>query len=113
MLQRFPPIFAARSLRWPRGQSADPTPAVERPALPRLPLALAAEPSRWRQEPLQIEEGVAAQVFGRDGHACRFCGFQAEGHQEVVRIDAGQGHPALADLATACPPLPRLPSSRP
>lgn len=70
----------------------------------RLPLALAADPSRWREDPPRIEQGVADQVFGRDGHACRFCGFQAVGRQEVVCFHAGHGWAALADLLTACPP---------
>ena len=83
--------------------SAPPPPAADHPVPQRLPLALAADPPRWRQDPLQVEEGVAAQVFGRDQHACRFCGFHAVGRQELVRLDAGQGLPALDSLATACP----------
>ena len=91
---------------------ADPAPAANRPVPQRLPLALAADPSRWRQDPPRIEKDVADQVFGRDRHACRFCDFQAVGRQEVVRLDTSfseiaprfaRGRPALDGLATACP----------
>ena len=83
---------------------AGPAPAAARPVPQRLPLALAADPSCWRQDPLQVEQDVADQVFGRDRHACRFCGFQAVGRQEVVRLDAGFSETAqLHSLATACP----------
>ena len=87
---------------WPR-KPADPAPAADRPVPQRLPLALAADPSRWRQDPPRIEESVKDQVFERDRHACRFCGFQAVGRQEVVRLDADLGRPAPDSLATACP----------
>jgi len=106
MLRRLPRALRVPAPGWrqlPRPPGA-PAPAAGRPVPQRLPLALAADPSRWRQDPLRIEEGVAAQVFGRDGHACRFCDFRAVGSQEVVRLDGGQGRPALDDLATACPP---------
>ena len=95
-----------------RRKSADPAPAADRPVPQRLPLALAADPSRWRQDPPRVEKDVADQVFERDGHACRFCGFQAVGRQEVVRLDTNfseitqrlaRGRPALDGLATACP----------
>ena len=100
---------------------ADPAPAADRPLPQRLPLALSADPSRWRQDPPRVEEGIAATVFERDRHACRFCGFQAVGRQEVVRLDAAlseiaqlaetrsvcgwfaQGRPALDSFSTACP----------
>ena len=100
---------------------AGPAPAADRPVPQRLPLALAADPSCWRQDPLRVEQDVADQVFERDRHACRFCGFQAVGRQEVVRLDAGfseiaqlaetrsvcgwfaRSRPALDSLATACP----------
>ena len=104
MLQRLSSGLTARVSGWRRrSQPAGLAPAVASPVPHRLPLALAADPSRWRQDPPRVEQGVADQVFGRDGHACRFCGFQAVGHQEVVRLDAGQGLPPLADLLTACP----------
>ena len=95
-----------------RRQPAPPPPAADHPVPQRLPLALAADPSRWRQDPLRVEENIAAQVFDRDQHACRFCGFRAVGRQEVVRLDGGlseiaqrfaRGRPVLANLLTACP----------
>lgn len=111
-----------------RRKPAGSAPAVNRPVPQRLPLVLAADPSRWRQDPPRIEESVADQVFERDRHACRFCGFEAVGRQEVVRLDAGlseiaqlprksfgfrcetaglrrfaRGRPTLDGLATACP----------
>ena len=86
-----------------RRQPAPPPPAADHPVPQRLPLALAADPSRWRQDPLRVEEDIAVQVFDRDRHACRFCGFRAVGRQEVVRFDEGQGRPMLANLLTACP----------
>ncbi len=69
----------------------------------RLPLALAAHPSSWRQDPPQVEGDTAAKVFARDGHACRFCGFCAPGHQEIACPDAGPPRPDLLNLVTACP----------
>jgi len=95
-----------------RRQPAPPPPAVDRPVPQRLALALAADLARWRQDPLQVEAGVAAQVFERDRHTCRFCDFRAEGRQEVVRLDGGLseiaqrfawGSPVPDSLATACP----------
>ncbi len=71
--------------------------------MPRLPLVLTADPSRWRQDPPEVEAEVAQQVFARDRHTCRFCDFQAPGHQEVVRLDGGPGRPPLGSVATACP----------
>lgn len=129
MLQRLSSGLTAHVSGWRRrSQPAGLAPAMASPVPHRLPLALAADPSRWRQDPPRVEQGVADQVFGRDGHACRFCGFQAAGRQEVVRLDAGlseiaqlprksfgfccetaglrrfaRGCPALADLLTACP----------
>ncbi len=105
MLQRLSLGLKAHVPGWglrPR-KPADPAPAANRPVPQRLPLALAADPSRWRQDPLRIGQDVADQVFERDRHACRFCGFQAVGRQEVVRLDAGLGCLALDSLATACP----------
>ena len=106
MLQRLSLGLKAHAPGWGlrHRKPADPAPAVASPAPQRLPLTLAADPSRWRQDPPRVEEGVAAQVFERDGHACRFCGFQAVGRQEVVRLDGGSGLPAPDGLATACPP---------
>ena len=113
MLQRLSSGLAAHVPGWLRPRRpTGPASAADRPAPQRFPLALAADPSRWRQDPVRVEEGVAAQVFERDGYACRFCGFQAVGRQEVVRLDSGlgeiaqrfaRGFPAPADLLTACP----------
>ncbi len=131
MLQRLSSGLKAHVSGWRQGcrKPADPGPAVDRPAPQRLPLALSADPSRWRQDPPRVEESTAATVFERDRHACRFCGFQAVGRQEVVRLDDAlseiaqlprksfgfrcetrsvcgwfaRGRPALDSLATACP----------
>lgn len=69
----------------------------------RLTLVLAADPSRWRQDPPEIEGEVAAKVFQRDGHTCRFCDFHAPGHQEVMRFHGGLAMAGLDGLVTACP----------
>ena len=45
-------------------------------------------------------EYLAAPVFRRDGHACRYCGFQAFKHQQVaVRCPNPKG---IDDFLTAC-----------
>lgn len=69
----------------------------------RLPLILAADRLRWRQDPPEVEGEVANKVFERDGHTCRFCDFHAPGHQEVMRLDSGPASTSLDPFVTACP----------
>lgn len=69
----------------------------------RLPLALAVHPSSWRLDGPGIEEDVAAQVFERDRHTCRFCGLWAAGHQEIFHLDGDHARSEPGNLVTACP----------
>ena len=45
---------------------------------------------------------IAKKVLERDAHTCRYCGFQAQEHQEVVNLDRDVRNNVLSNLVTAC-----------
>lgn len=71
-----------------------------------LPIALSARRGNWQRFMSRKSNAafkkIAAKVFARDDHTCRYCGFQAQKFQEVVNIDQNYTHNALDNLATAC-----------
>lgn len=45
---------------------------------------------------------IQKKIWQRDDYVCKFCGFKAEEHQEVVNIDGDYRNDNPANLATAC-----------
>jgi intracellular multiplication protein IcmJ len=70
------------------------------------PIKLVAEPEAWRLFSLRKADPAfktfSQQVFKRDQHMCRFCGFQARQFQEVVNLDNNYRNNKLPNLVTAC-----------
>jgi len=69
-----------------------------------LPLVPSARAQPWNAntDTEGVQEAQRA-TLARDGHACRFCGFQAGGRQGVVPLDGDTANLAPDNLATACP----------
>jgi len=55
--------------------------------------------SRKEQKAFQV---LAKKVLERDGYTCRYCGFQAQEHQEVVNLDRDPRNNDSKNLVTAC-----------
>jgi len=70
------------------------------------PLKLAAIPEGWRLFSVrkidQAFRPFKQQALERDQYMCRYCGFQAKKHQEVVNIDNDYRNNKISNLATAC-----------
>lgn len=45
---------------------------------------------------------VQNQIWARDHHTCRFCGFHAAEYMEIVNIDNNYDNNRMSNLATAC-----------
>ena len=45
---------------------------------------------------------VRDKVFRKDKYTCRFCGFQAREHQDVINLDCNYRNNKLSNMATAC-----------
>ena len=71
-----------------------------------LTLKLRASPGDWRlQSARKMDERFKTfeqRVFQRDQYTCRFCGFQARLHQDVVNLDGNYANNKLVNLVTAC-----------
>ena len=71
-----------------------------------LELKLMASPDAWRlQSARKADERFKPHeqnVFKRDHHTCRFCGFQARLYQDVVNIDGNYNNNKMDNLVTAC-----------
>jgi intracellular multiplication protein IcmJ len=71
-----------------------------------LPLSLSASADAWRIfSARKVDKNFITyekKVFIRDHYRCRFCGFQAHEHQEVINIDGNFRNNKLENLATAC-----------
>ena len=71
-----------------------------------LPLPLRASADAWRLYSARKADqnflSFQNRVWQRDDYKCRFCGFQAQIHQEVVNIDGNFRNNKLENLATAC-----------
>lgn len=71
-----------------------------------LPLPLRASADAWRlfsaRKADQNFLSFQNRVWDRDDYKCRFCGFQAQIHQEVVNIDGNFRNNKIDNLATAC-----------
>ncbi len=71
-----------------------------------LPLPLRASADSWRlfsaRKADQNFMSFQKRVWERDDYKCRFCGFQAQIHQEVVNIDGNFRNNKLENMATAC-----------
>ncbi len=71
-----------------------------------LPLHLFASADSWRLfSSRKADPNFASfekRVFERDEYKCRFCGFQAHQHQEVVNIDRNFRNNKFTNLATSC-----------
>jgi intracellular multiplication protein IcmJ len=68
-----------------------------------LPLVLSAHPSAWTID--MEEEGREAlvnEIFDRDRHICRFCGYRAVGWQDVYHCDNDHKNWNPNNLVTAC-----------
>lgn len=71
-----------------------------------LPLGLRASADSWRIfSARKMDKNFVAferKVLERDNFACRFCGFQAQEHQEVVNLDGNFRNNKLENLVTSC-----------
>ncbi len=71
-----------------------------------LELRLIATPDAWRlYSARKVDPKFAAfqeRVLQRDRYTCRFCGFQAKIHQDVVNLDGHYNNNKLDNLVTAC-----------
>lgn len=69
-------------------------------------LSLSAKPGTWRLFAARKADPAfltfSERVWERDNYACKFCGFQARLHQEVVNIDQDYRNNKLSNLITAC-----------
>ena len=71
-----------------------------------LELKLIATPDAWRlYSARKVDQRFTAfkeRVLQRDRYTCRFCGFQAKIHQDVVNLDGHYTNNKLDNLVTAC-----------
>ncbi len=71
-----------------------------------LELKLIATPDAWRlYSARKADERFKAfelKVLQRDRYTCRFCGFQAKLHQDVINKDANYTNNKFDNLVTAC-----------
>jgi intracellular multiplication protein IcmJ len=71
-----------------------------------LELSLHAKPGAWRLYAARKSDGqfkpFMEKVLSRDKFTCRFCGFQARDHQEVINLDNNYGNNKVSNLVTAC-----------
>ena len=71
-----------------------------------LPLPLRASADAWRLYSARKADSnfksFQNRVWERDDYRCRFCGFQAQLHQEVVNIDGNFRNNKMDNLATCC-----------
>jgi intracellular multiplication protein IcmJ len=69
-------------------------------------IQLSLNEKRWRLFMVRREDkhfkSFADQVLKRDQHRCRYCGFQARSHQEIVNLDEDFNNNRLSNLVTAC-----------
>ena len=79
---------------------------VKTPAFSGLDLPLRASAESWRlfsarKADINFKD-FEQRVFTRDAYTCRFCGFQALNHQEVVNCDGNFRNNQFDNLVTAC-----------
>lgn len=67
----------------------------------RLPIIPGVSRLPGRTVPV-LDAELRQKVFERDGHTCRYCGFQAGKYQEVAFINGQEEDTRFANLATAC-----------
>lgn len=71
-----------------------------------LELSLHAKPGAWRLYAARKTDTrfkpFAEKIMARDKFTCRFCGFQARDHQEVINLDNDYGNNKSSNLVTAC-----------
>jgi intracellular multiplication protein IcmJ len=71
-----------------------------------LDLPLRASADAWRLFSARKADAnfkdFEKKVLTRDGYTCRFCGFQAKNHQEVVNADGNFRNNKFDNLVTAC-----------
>lgn len=71
-----------------------------------IPIALTSTPGVWRvYSARKLDKAFmrfAETVWERDQYRCRYCGFQARHHQDVVNIDKNYTNNTVANMATAC-----------
>jgi intracellular multiplication protein IcmJ len=71
-----------------------------------LPLELRASADSWRIfSARKIDKNFIAyekKVFIRDQYKCRFCGFQAQEHQEIINLDGNFRNNKFENLVTSC-----------
>ncbi len=69
-------------------------------------IKLTAIPDGWRLFSIRKSDGGFAsfrqQILRRDDYSCRYCGFRAEEHQEIVNLDHNYYNNKLDNLVTAC-----------
>lgn len=51
---------------------------------------------------VSLDPEIRHQVFERDDHTCRYCGFRALKYQDVAFLNGQESDIRLANLATAC-----------
>lgn len=49
-----------------------------------------------------LDPEIRQQVFERDDHTCRYCGFRAMKYQDVAHMSGQEADARLSNLATAC-----------
>lgn len=71
-----------------------------------MPIALACTPGTWRvYSARKLDKSFmrfAKTVWERDQYRCRYCGFQARQHQDVVNIDKNYTNNSVGNMATCC-----------
>lgn len=71
-----------------------------------LELPLRASADAWRLFSARKADAnfksYEEKVFQRDAYTCRYCGFQARNHQEVVNADGNFRNNKLDNLVTSC-----------
>ena len=71
------------------------------------PLTLTASDTNWRLFSLRKADPKFSQfeqkIFKRDDHTCKYCGFQARTHMEVLNVDGNYRNNKASNLVTACP----------
>jgi intracellular multiplication protein IcmJ len=71
-----------------------------------LPITLSAKRGNWQRfvsrKTNEAFQKLREDIFLRDEHTCRYCGFQSDKHLEVLNIDEDYSNNTLTNLATAC-----------
>lgn len=71
-----------------------------------LPITLTAQKGVWRLYHGRKRNAkflaLKNQVLARDNYTCRYCGFFAKEHQDVINIDGNYRNNKIDNLATTC-----------